>query len=181
MSGRTSSTAHGFHFLLRTCFLALAVLASCAAGPASAEEQWDSFCRGLQRRWRDVRLSRDLEYWRHPERTPGPFLCLTPAATGVWVSCDRWPDGSDSRRFGLDAIRLSGARTEHERALAIYRWVRRWMIFTNERGAPTERLVLGRRPCVHQPGKLLNVYGAHWCGGRASSTPSPDISPINRK
>ncbi|MFO7898484.1 MAG: hypothetical protein R6V58_05430, partial [Planctomycetota bacterium] len=36
----------------------------------------------------------DTAYWVGPERTPGPFLCKSPAATGVTVVCDRWPDGS---------------------------------------------------------------------------------------
>ena len=154
--------------LLGTGAVAVAVLASCRATPAAAGEPWDRWCRSLQQRWKDVRLRRDLAYWRHPERTPGAFLCRTPAATDVWVSCDRWPDGSDSRRFGLDAIRLSGAQTEHEKALAVYRWVRRWMIFTSKKsGAPAERLLMPKRPCVLQAGKLLNVYGVHWCGGQA--------------
>jgi len=149
--------------------IAMAASILCAAGLARAVEplEKDSYCRALRRRWKDIELSRDLEYWRHPERTPGPFLCKRPAATDVWVSCDRWPDGSDSRRFGLDAVRLSGARTEHEKALAVYRWVRRWMIFNNDKGAPAERLVMPRRPRVHQAVKLLNVYGVHWCGGQA--------------
>lgn len=74
----------------------------------------------------------------------------------------------DVRRFGLDAIRLSGAQTDHDKALAVYRWVRRWMCFTNHRGAPAETLVarLHEHAVVHEPAKLLNVYGAHWCGGQ---------------
>ncbi len=124
----------------------------------------------LQVRGKDVRPSRDREYWRAPERTPGPLVCSKPAATDVWVSCDRWPDGSDVRRFGLDAIRLSGAKTEHEKALAVYQWVRRWMIGVNkEVGLPTEKLVAPHRKdgYVDQALKLLNVYGTHWCDGQA--------------
>ncbi len=35
------------------------------------------------------------------------------------------------RQFGLDAIRLSGAKTDHEKCLAVWRWVRRSTICTN--------------------------------------------------
>jgi HEAT repeat protein len=112
---------------------------------------------------------RDAVYWLAPERTPGRFLCRAPAATDVTVVCDRWPDGSDVRRFGLDAIRLSGARTDHEKALAVYRWIRRWMIFPDKKlGSPTERVASHRRKrgYVDQALKLLNVYGIHWCDGQ---------------
>lgn len=145
--------------------LAAAVVAAGAAEPVEKE----GFYLRLQNLWKDVVLSRDVEYWRAPELTPGPLACGAPAATGAWVSCDRWPDGSDVRRFGLDAARLSGARTDHEKALAVYRWARRWMVFTNDKGAPVETQAprLRKHPVVHEPAKLLNVYGAHWCGGQA--------------
>ena len=136
--------------------------------PYDTVEQEPFFLK-LQALWSDVDLSRDLDYWRAPEFTPGPFLSLKPAADGIWVSNDRWPDGSDARRFGLDAIRLSGARTDHEKALAVYRWVRRWMIYNNTNGSSIERLTKGTadQPVVFQADKLLNVYGVHWCAGQA--------------
>ena len=129
----------------------------------------DPLYNKLQGVWADLPLERDLEYWRSPELTPGRFLCEAPAAQDVWISCDRWPDSSDARRFGMDAIRLSGARTDHDKALAVYRWARRWMVYNNRKGAPTEHLVpsLSPRPWVFQADKLLNVYGVHWCGGQA--------------
>ena len=159
-------------FLSGKGVIAMAAIILFAAGAASAADSLEKcgLYRAFQRNWKDVELGRDFEYWRAPEMTPGTLLCAKPAATDVWVSCDRWPDASDVRRFGLDAIRLSGAKTEHEKATAVYRWVRRWMIFTgNGKGAPAERLTprLGNNPCVHEPAKLLNVYGAHWCGGQA--------------
>ncbi|KKL19071.1 hypothetical protein LCGC14_2469150, partial [marine sediment metagenome] len=134
-------------------------LAIAAASPAQAGQDGPS-------------LSRDGAYWRGPQRTPGAFLSRSPAATDVTVVCDRWPDGSDLRRFGLDAIRLSGARTDHEKCLAVYRWVRRWMIyFSKDRkygGAPVEKLISPHRKggYVDQPLKLLNVYGVHHCDGQ---------------
>lgn len=160
--------------LVRKGMVAMAAALTVAgAAPAAEPLEQSAYYRLLQRQWKNVELSRDLDYWRAPEMTPGAFLCSEPAATDVWVTCDRWPDGSDARRFGLDAIRLSGAKTEHEKALAVYRWVRRWMIFTgNNKGAPAERLTprLRKHPCIHEPAKLLNVYGAHWCGGQARVT-----------
>ena len=64
-------------------------------------------------------MDRDLDHWRAPERTPGGFLCEVPASNGVLVNNNRWPDGSDARHFGLDAVRLSKAKTDHEKALVI--------------------------------------------------------------
>jgi hypothetical protein len=115
------------------------------------------------------RLSRGCEYWRAPERTPGTLVCPQPVARNVWVSCDRWPDGSDLRRFGLDAIRLCNAKTDHERCLAVYRWIRRWMICPDGRvGAPTEKIASRDRKngFVDHGLKQLNVYGVHWCDGQ---------------
>jgi len=149
--------------------LFFSVLNSTATDPSSASAEQDPFFLKLQKLWAEKKLRPELDYWRAPEITPGPFLCLAPAADEVWVSNNRWPDGSDARRFGLDAIRLSGAETDHEKALAVYRWVRRWMIFNNKNGCPIESLSSGttKNPLVFQADKLLNVYGVHWCGGQA--------------
>lgn len=100
------------------------------------------FYQKLEQIWSDVQISPDAAYWRAPERTPKVYVCPQPAARDIWVSCDRWPDGSDPRRFGRDAVRLSKAKTDHEKALAVYRWVRRWMIYNNKKGCPTELLNL---------------------------------------
>jgi hypothetical protein len=129
----------------------------------------DPFYQKLRKVWSDVHMNRNFEYWRAPERTPGLFLCDVPAAKDVWVSCNRWPDSSDARRFGLDAVRLSGAKTDHKKALAIYRWVRRWMIYNNKKGCSIEHLNLNVSGHfrVNQADKLLNGYGVHWCGGQA--------------
>lgn len=82
-------------------------------------------------------------------------------ARNVKVVCDRWPDGSSLRQFALDAIRLSAAKTEKEKALAVLRWMRRWTMFTDGH-APEER-----GQSVLDDMKILHVYGAHWCDGRA--------------
>jgi len=114
-------------------------------------------------------LSRDFKYWRGArEESPGPFLCRSPAATDVTVVCDRWPDGSDLRQFGLDAARLSGAKTDQDRAVAVWRWVRRWKMHTDG-NPPTEKfknpLQSKKRGYIDDPIKILNVYGTHFCDG----------------
>ena len=115
------------------------------------------------------RLCRDVPYWRGPrEESPGPFLCAKPAATNVTVVCDRWPDGSDLRQFGLDTARLSGAKTDHEKCLAVWQWVRRCTMCTN--GTPplesfTDPIQTPKNGYIDDPMKVLNVYGAHWCDG----------------
>ncbi|MHC4917610.1 MAG: hypothetical protein ACYTGB_19210, partial [Planctomycetota bacterium] len=144
-----------YHFWHR-CLCVLGALTLVAGGARSAEPT--------------PRLSRDYPYWRgEREETPGAFLCTEPAAGNVTVVCDRWPDGSDLRQFGLDAVRLSGAKSDHEKALAVWRWVRRWTMYTDG-NPPTERL---RNPSqsphrsgyIDDPLKQLDVYGAHWCDG----------------
>ena len=115
-------------------------------------------------------IIRDMQYWRGSrEESPGPYLCEKPAATNVTVVCDRWPDCSDLRQFGLDAIRLSGAKTEHEKCLAVWRWVRRCTMCTN--GTPPIENFANPKQSEFNGGyildsmKILNVYGAHWCAG----------------
>ncbi len=116
-------------------------------------------------------LTRDYQYWRgRYEKTPGPFLCVKPDVTGVIVTCDRWPDTSDLRQFCLDAIRLSGAKTDHEKALAVWRWMRRVKSQTNGQ-APTDPFNPERDGAtVWDPIKIMNVYEAHWCSGLARVT-----------
>ena len=111
-------------------------------------------------------LSRELAYWKGGyERTPGRFWCQNPDAVNIKVVNDRWPDCSDLREFGRDAIRLSGAETEHEKALAVWRWMRRIKSSTNGH-APTDPFNPERKGAeVNDPVKLMNVFGAHWCSG----------------
>jgi len=118
------------------------------------------FC-GLSMSEDGPQLSRDYKYWRgHKETTPGPFLCVEPAATDVFISCDRWPDTSDLRKFGLDAIRLSGAKTETEKCLAVFRWLRRIMVNCSRPYEP-----FAHDGCWDGYFKWIHVYGGHYCSG----------------
>ncbi len=117
-----------------------------------------------------LQLSRDYPYWRG-ERANSTEISLSfeSAARNVTVVCDRWPDGSDLRQFGLDAVRLSGAKTEQDKCIAVWRWIRRWTMYTDG-NPPTERLhnptqTRHRNGYIDDPLKVLNVYGAHWCDG----------------
>ncbi len=135
------------------CLLAMTVSASeISTGPSSAAEAAGG------------EFGRDYKYWRgEREVTPGAFLCQKPAATDVVVACDRWPDCSDMRQFGLDALRLSGAKTETEKCLAVFRWLRR--VYLNG-DAPFEPLAPGPDH-IRWNGyfKWLHSYGVHYCSG----------------
>ncbi|OGS36168.1 MAG: hypothetical protein A2293_04610 [Elusimicrobia bacterium RIFOXYB2_FULL_49_7] len=115
-------------------------------------------------------LSQDMTYWRgESELEPGTFLCETPAATGVTVVCDRWPDGSDLRQFGSDAIRLCDAQNPMDSLIAVWRWVRRWTMYTDG-NPPNERRTKNvwsqtYGGMVQEPIKVLNVYGTQDCDG----------------
>jgi HEAT repeat protein len=91
-----------------------------------------------------------------PQITKG--VCFKPAVTDFKVTSGRWPDCTDLKQFGLDAARIEGAKTNEEKALAVWRWMRRCTMRTNGRG-PNDN---GRWV---NSSKILNVYGAHHCGG----------------
>jgi len=130
-----------------------AVLCVCSADILRAEEPVS-------------KVTPDYTYWRgERETSPGPYLCIASAATDVVVTCDRWPDATDLRNFARDAIRLSKAETPEEKALAVWRWLRRVKIHTD--GNPPQEMNSARTRLLrnNDPVKIMNVYGAHYCGG----------------
>lgn len=82
------------------------------------------------------------------------------AATGVRVVNDRWPDAGSPVSFGRDAIRLAGAETQEEQAIAVWRFIQQM----TEVGTVPKEPAYGNFYIV-SPEKLLNVYGVHWCDG----------------
>ncbi|MDD4890873.1 MAG: HEAT repeat domain-containing protein [Phycisphaerae bacterium] len=94
-------------------------------------------------------------------------VCSQPAVTDLKVVNDRWPDASSARQFALDAIRLENAKTDQEKAIAVWLWIRRFTMYTNGT-APSELGPKGRVQ-VLDPIKILNVWGAHWCDGLAQT------------
>ena len=89
---------------------------------------------------------------------------LKPRAQDIHIVSSRWPNSSDIRQFSLDAIRLTGAETYEEKAVAIWRFIRMWTAYTT--GKIPKESKLGNH-YVDDPLKVLNVYGAHHCDGLA--------------
>ena len=94
------------------------------------------------------------------------FWCAAPGygseygAQGIHISCDRWPDCSSLEQFGNDAIRLSNARSNEEKAIAVWRFIQQ---FTEAGAVPMEPAY--ENYYILSPLKILNVYGVHWCDG----------------
>ncbi len=84
-----------------------------------------------------------------------------PAATGIIVANDRWPSAASLQRFGEDCIRLAGAVTDEEKAIAVWRCT---VMLTQATEVIPAEPALGLKYIAH-PLKLLNVYGGHWCDG----------------
>ncbi len=83
-------------------------------------------------------------------------------AANVKVVNDRWPDPSRLATFAADSVRILGAATQEEKALAVVRMVR---IFTSRTdGNDPDEPATGNRH-ITDGLRILNVYGAHWCDG----------------
>ena len=85
----------------------------------------------------------------------GPDLCRRPAVQDLKIVNDQWPDPSGVKAFAEDAVRLSGAKTDQEKALAVWQWVRRC----------TTKLSNPRKGGHINTMRLLNVLGSEWCDG----------------
>lgn len=82
------------------------------------------------------------------------------AATGIRVVNDRWPDAGSPASFGRDSIRLAGAETEEDQAIAVWRFIQQMTVV----GTVPKEPAYGNF-YILSPEKLLNVYGVHWCDG----------------
>lgn len=92
------------------------------------------------------------------------FLLVVPAAggtpapsEGIKVTTDRTVDTSSLESIVRDVIRLSGAKTNDEKAIAIHTWLHH-AIFHN--AYPVEK-----SPSSVGPLKVIRVYGWGLCGG----------------
>ena len=56
------------------------------------------------------------------------------SAKGVWLGNRAWPNNKSCGDFAKDVFRLAGAKTDKQKALAFYDWLRRCMM----RGANLE-------------------------------------------
>ncbi|MCX7804270.1 MAG: hypothetical protein N3A38_03670 [Planctomycetota bacterium] len=79
----------------------------------------------------------------------------------AWAWFDRWPDPLSLEKFAADILRLSGARTGEEKAVALYRWVNRvfrwgpaYHEWTSIGWTNDDDLI-----------KTLAVFGCHYCDG----------------
>lgn len=82
-------------------------------------------------------------------------------AFNLKVINDRWPDFSSLKNFGESVIRIMGAITNEEKALAIYRMIQQSTMIISS--VPKEP-IYGINDVVY-PEKLMNVYGTHYCDG----------------
>ena len=82
-------------------------------------------------------------------------------AKDIKITCNRWFDTTSLKAFGQSAIKIMEAKTNEEKAIAVWRAIQQTTVATNK--VPSE-------PAYHikyiqNPIKLLNVYGGHWCDG----------------
>jgi hypothetical protein len=80
------------------------------------------------------------------------------AMDGVKVTTDRTVDSSSLESIVSDVIRLSGAKTNDEKAIALYRYLHEVLF---HRAYPNEKA-----PQSVGPLKVINVYGWGLCGGQ---------------
>ena len=90
----------------------------------------------------------------HGETTdPAATVCPAFAVEELKIVNDRWPDATSEHTFAKDVIRISGAKTDQEKALALWQWLRRCTMKLKGRGGHIETV------------KLLNFLGAEHCDG----------------
>jgi len=89
-----------------------------------------------------------------------------PAATGVKVVCDRWPDTTSLKDFAESSCALMSAVSNEEKALAL------WRMIQQSTHSIYDDSIIAREPVygityMLDPMKILNVYGVHFCDGLA--------------
>ena len=90
-----------------------------------------------------------------------PGIAISPGASGVNVICSNWPATLSLQDFGESSVRIFRARTDEEKAIAVWRSIQH---LTTATGVIPKEPALGIG-YVLEPLKLLNVYGGHWCDG----------------
>jgi len=90
-----------------------------------------------------------------------PGISLSNGANDLKIVCNNWPDTSALRDFGESSIRIFQAKTNEEKAMAIWRSIQHLTVAT---GVIPKEPALGI-DYVLDPLKSLNVYGGHWCDG----------------
>jgi hypothetical protein len=90
-----------------------------------------------------------------------PTISMPGGVGNLKMICNNWPDTSTLKDFGESSIRISQAKSNEEKAIAVWRSMQHLTVATN---------VIPKEPAlgvnyVLDPMKLLNVYGGHWCDG----------------
>lgn len=89
------------------------------------------------------------------------------ALVNVVVASSRWPDCTTNRTAIADIFRLEGARSEREKALALWKWFR--ILVSPTGGGYMYEGSDGEEKLVYDPHKILTVYGHHMCDGQSWS------------
>jgi hypothetical protein len=85
----------------------------------------------------------------------------------VVLASHRWPDCTTNHTAIQDIFRIEGAKSDQEKAIALWKWFR---LLVSATGACTfEGETPGREQLVHDPHKIFTVYGAHQCDGMSWS------------
>jgi hypothetical protein len=89
------------------------------------------------------------------------------ALVNVVLASHRWPDCTTNRTAIQDIFRLEGAKSDEEKAIALWKWFR---LLVSATGAYAyEGETPGREELVYDPHKIFTVYGAHQCDGMSWS------------
>ena len=88
------------------------------------------------------------------------------ALVNVVLANHRWPDCTTNRTAIGDIFRIEGARTDTEKALALWKWFR-ILVSPTGGGYMLEGEVPGKEEIVYDPHKILTVYGHHMCDGQS--------------
>ncbi len=81
------------------------------------------------------------------------------------IYSSKWPDCYSDRSAATDIFRLEGVQTESEeaKALALWKWFR--ILAASAGGGYTFEGEIDTQEIVHDPHKILSVYGHHQCDG----------------
>jgi hypothetical protein len=88
-----------------------------------------------------------------------PAEAAGPVVGNPRVTCDRWPSHYDAKCWMTDVWRIEGARTGEQKAIALYKWVRRQLHW----GGPVQDGTRGTRRVTMDAIKKINVSPYGYC------------------
>jgi hypothetical protein len=90
------------------------------------------------------------------------------ALVNVVLANHRWPDCTTNRTTIQDIFRIEGAKSDQDKALALWKWFR-LLVSATGGGYMCEGEAPGHEAIVQEPHKILTVYGHHQCDGMSWS------------